>query len=336
MGKKNRPRRGSLGFSPRKRASRIYPRVSSYPEVKEKIGLLGFVGYKAGCSHVIIVDDRETSPTYMKEIFSAVTIIETPPLYVCGVRAYVNENGLKSKFEVWSNKLPPHINRKVPNLKIKDSKKHNMDRIKENIDEIRELRVICCTQPKIAGISKKKPEILEIKIGGSEIGEIVDYAEKLLGNEVKVQDVFKDGQYIDVIGVTKGKGFQGVVKRWGVHLLSHKARKRRREVGSLGSWHPAKVLWTVPRPGQTGFHRRTEYNKRILRIGEAGVLKFDGVEQSVTPKGGFPHYGVVKSDFVIVQGSVPGPSKRLIFLRHPIRLLKPQPEKGPKIIFYKS
>ena len=70
-------------------------------------------------------------------------------------------------------------------------------------------------------------------------------------------------------------------------------------------------MFTIPRAGQMGFHQRTEYNKRILKIGENG--------SEITPEGGFPHYGVVRNEFVLVSGSVPGSVKRLIRMRDAIR-----------------
>ena len=60
-----------------------------------------------------------------------------------------------------------------------------------------------------------------------------------------------------------------------------------------------------------GYQQRTEFNKRILKIGESGA--------EITPKGGFLHYGVLKSPYVLVKGSIPGPIKRLIRIRPAIR-----------------
>lgn len=75
---------------------------------------------------------------------------------------------------------------------------------------------------------------------------------------------------MDVLAITKGKGFQGPVKRWGVKILPRKSRKTKRGVAVIGPWHPTRVLYTVPRAGQMGYFQRTEYNKRILKIGADG------------------------------------------------------------------
>ena len=184
--------------------------------------------------------------------------------------------------------------------------------MEENLEKIAEFRVIAITQPKLAsGVPKKKPDIMEIKIGGGSIQEQFEYAKNLLGKTVTAEEVFKEGQYVDVIAITKGKGFQGPVKRWGIKILPRKSRKTKRGVAALGPWMPSRVMYSVPRAGQMGYHQRTEYNKKILKIGKDG--------EEVTPKGGFIRYGIVKGPYILLEGSVPGPKKRLIRLRFPAR-----------------
>src|SRR3989344_4144001 len=78
----------------------------------------------------------------------------------------------------------------------------------------------------------------------------------------KLDKVFNENQNVDVHAVTKGKGTQGPVKRFGVGLKQHKSETGIRRVGSLGDWK-AKT-WRVAHAGQTGFHKRTEYNKKIF------------------------------------------------------------------------
>jgi large subunit ribosomal protein L3 len=155
------------------------------------------------------------------------------------------------------------------------------------------------------------PEMMELRIGGGTIAARIDYAKSLLGKDIKITDFIKEGLMIDIAAVTKGKGFQGATKRWGVKLLSHKNSKHRRMIGTLGPKRPGYVRPTVPQAGQVGYHQRTEFNKRVLKIGDNG--------SDVTPKGGFLHYGEVTNPYVLIHGSVPGPTKRLIRLRDPIR-----------------
>jgi large subunit ribosomal protein L3 len=198
-----------------------------------------------------------------------------------------------------------------------------LQKVKENLDHIVEFRLLTVAQPRLAGVSKKKPELVEIKIDGAPIDELFEYAKKLLGKSVGFSEVFREGQYVDVVAVSKGKGFQGPVRRWGVRILQHKSRKTKRGVACIGPWKPPRVLYTVPRAGQMGYHQRTEYNKRILKIGADG--------REVTPKGGFIRYGTVKSPYVLLAGSVPGPKKRLIRFRVPARAPPVVPAEPPKI-----
>jgi large subunit ribosomal protein L3 len=72
------------------------------------------------------------------------------------------------------------------------------------------------------------------------------------------------------------------------------------------------MMWTVPQSGQMGYHQRTEFNKRVLKIGSNG--------EEITPSGGFVHYGEIKNDYIILRGSTPGPQKRLVLLRQATRL----------------
>lgn len=317
------PRRGSRAYSPRKRARSIVGRVDHWPEADGPPHLLGFAGYKAGMTHVFMVEDREKTPDYGKEVMTPVTVIETPPMIVCALRAYVKDaNGLRPLTEAWMDNPPENLKRRIKPLTGVGGAQ--LDRIKEELDRVAEFRLLLATQPWLTGIGKKKPEVMEVKIGGGTVKEQFEYAMGLLGKSVRASDVFKAGESIDVIGVTKGKGFQGPVKRFGVRLLQDKARKTKRGVATLGPWHPARVMPGVPRAGQMGFHNRTEYNKRILMI---------GVDQGkINPPGGFIRYGLIKNEYMVVKGSVMGPPKRLVRLRKAVRRAK-APEEAPMITY---
>jgi large subunit ribosomal protein L3 len=163
---------------------------------------------------------------------------------------------------------------------------------------------------------------MENNIGGTDMKARFEYARTLLGKSVNISDVFANGDIIDVLAITTGKGLQGPVKRWGIQLqkAKHSRAGSVREIGTLGAWHPSHVSWRVPQLGQTGYHQRTEFNKRVMQIGKDGKL--------VTPEGGILNYGVVRNDYIIIKGSVPGPAKRMIRLRPAIRQKKqlPAPE----------
>jgi len=286
---------------------------------------LGFAGYKAGMRHVLTVEDRQGSPTFGKEVVYPVTVVDTPAMYICAVRAYTkDENGLRTFAEAWANPLPKDFER-ITGTPKQPKPDESLKKIEENLDKVLEFRVSAATQPQLAGVPKKKPDVMEIKVGGGKVEDQLEYAKKILGKNVSAGEVFKDGQFIDVISVSKGKGVQGPVKRWGVRILQDKARKTKRGVGTLGAWGPGRILYTVPRAGQMGYHQRTEFNKRILRIGKDG--------DKITPKGGFLRYGPVKNSYIMVSGSVPGPAKRIVKLRHPARPPKRVSENPPQIVY---
>ena len=136
----------------------------------------------------------------------------------------------------------------------------------------------------------------------------------MLGKEVTIDQVFELGSSVDVAAITKGKGWQGVIQRMGAKRKQHKSRKTVRELGSLGPISPQNVMYTVPRAGQMGFHQRIEYDKRIMMMGNT-----EENELKINPEGGYKHFGLVKGDFIILKGSVPGTYRRLIKLRSQIR-----------------
>jgi len=182
------------------------------------------------------------------------------------------------------------------------------------------IRVLVHTQMKLLGHREKKAHIIEIQVNGGKVDEKVAWAREHLEKQVEITSVFEPNEMIDVIGVTKGHGFAGVTARWGTKKLPRKTHKGLRKVACIGAWHPSRVSWTVPRAGQRGYHHRTEMNKKIYRIGAGnnvsnGATEFDNSIKTINPMGGFPHYGVVKHDFVMVKGCIMGTKKRVITLR---------------------
>lgn len=190
-----------------------------------------------------------------------------------------------------------------------------------------EVRLIVSTQPALVkSVSSKTPEIMEVALAGGDNASKLDWAEERLGGTITLDDVYQTGQDIDVVGVTKGKGWQGAIKRWGIKLLSHKNSKRRRQGGNMGDFGTGYVRKTIRQAGQVGYHNRTELNKRILRVSNPG-------ESDITPAGGFLNYGEVTNPYMIIQGSLPGPSKRMLRFRDAIR---PRPAKPEVDITYVS
>ncbi len=300
------PSRGSLAYWHRSRSKRMVPRVRSWNFAVK--GLSGFAGYKVGMTHVVMVDDSN-SPTKGQEVIKSVTIMEVPPMFVYSIVAYAKTKvGLKCVAEATAANAPKefasvHTLAKNPKVTLKH--------LQEMSGKLSEIRVIAFTQPRKTAL-KNSSDIVEIAIGGN-ASEALEFAGAHLGKEVSAKDVFQEGEVIDTIAVTTGKGWQGVVKRYGVALNPHKATAHRRRGGSIGPERQAKVMYTIPRAGQMGFHRRTDRNKRIVKI-------YDETKP-------FPHYGIPKSSCLMIEGSIPGPAKRVIRLRKTlfdVRVKKPE------------
>jgi len=320
MPKEHRPRHGSMGFSPRKRATSPIPHFSSWPELREGPKLQGFAGYKAGMTHVFVVDYRKASTTSGQEVAVPVTVVEVPPMRALAVRFYSNQGGaLHCAGELWTEKVPKDLDRLAPQPQTRKS-------AAVDTTGVEEVRLILQTQPRLVRSGGQKvPEVMETRVGGGTVDQRIAYARSLLGKEVKVTDFTKEGHMIDVASITKGKGWQGATKRWGIKLLRHKNSKHRRNTGTLGSFQPGYVRPTVPQGGQMGYHQRTEYNKRVLKIGEDG--------KDVTPSGGFLHYGVLRNPYVLLHGSIPGPTKRLIRFRDAARVGGTVLEEAPQLTY---
>jgi len=324
MPKEHRPRRGSMGFSPRKRSESPIPHFSSWPDIDGTPKVQGFAGYKAGMTHATIVDYRPTSTTSGQEVQVPVTVVEVPPMKVAAVRIYKQTHeGLKTTGEVWAPRLEKELKRVFP-----IPKDYNVEEAWKKVDptQVDEIRLVTHTQPTlVTGVPKKKPDLMENRVGGGTIEERLAYAKDLLGKEIPVTAFCREGSMVDVAAITKGKGWQGHHTRWGTRLLSHKNSKHRRNIGTLGNFQPGYVRPTVPQAGQFGYHQRTEYNKRILKIGEKG--------DEITPDGGFLNYGIIQNPYVILHGSIPGPAKRLIRFRDSARGGFVKLEKPPEVTF---
>jgi large subunit ribosomal protein L3 len=322
--KTHAPRHGSLAYLPRKRAKRSLGRVRFWPKVEaETPKLLGFTGYKAGMTHVFTIEDRKRSPNFGKEVMRPATVLETPPMAICAVRAYgKNPYGLQTISEAWMKDPPDELER-LFTLPENFNTEEGLKKVEANLDRVTKIRVIAITQPKHASVPKKKPDMAEIEVSGATTQQQFEYAKSLLGKTVTPMEIFKEGQYVDAIAVSTGKGFQGPVKRWGVTILQHKGRKTKRGIATLGPWNPHHVMYSIPRAGQMGFHQRTEYNKRILKIGADG--------KEITPKGGFLRYGAILGPYILLDGSMAGPEKRAVRLRYPSRPPKQVAEEPPQV-----
>ncbi len=316
MPKINQPRKGSLAFSPRKRAKSPVPRYQSWPPYQGDPVLQGFAGYKVGMTHVIMVDDHKNSPTEGKDIMVPVTVVEIPAMKVAAIRAYGRDSyGKHPLTEVWAPDLDKALEKRIT-LPGEYDGSVPKEAIKEAIAKgtVAELFAVMHTKPyEVSGVPKKVPEIMEVRVAGGSVEQQFEFLMGLLGKEVDLKNVIRAGAYADITAITTGKGTQGPVKRWGVKLRKRKHSRggKKRHVGTLGPWNPHHIRWQVPQMGQMGYQQRTEFNKRILKIGE------DGSE--INPAGGFLHYGMLQNPYVLIKGSIPGPVKRLVRIRPAIR-----------------
>lgn len=333
------PRHGSLGFVPRRRTKHHRGRVRSFPkdDPSHPVHLTAFAGFKAGMTHVLREVERPGSKLHKKEVIECVTVIETPPMTVVGLVGYIETpRGLRALTTIWAQKLDKDTLRRFyknwmdskKKAFSKYAKKHTEKKpIEVELARIKKyctvVRVIAHTQMKLLNIRQKKNHVMEIQLNGGSVEEKVKFGYDLFEKEVRIDSLFKQNENVDVLGVTKGKGFCGVMKRFGVRHLQKKTHRGFRKVGCIGAWHPERVRWTIARAGQSGYHHRTEMNKKIFRIGKGarGGAKNnastdnDLTEKNITPLGGFPHYGVVEDDFVMIKGCCVGPKKRVLVLR---------------------
>src|SRR3989339_274720 len=263
------PRKGSLQFWPRKRANKFLPRVNW--DVVNSVGksLKGFIGYKVGMVSLYVKDNTNDSMTKGKNIAVPSTILECPGMKIYSVRFY------------------------------KDNKK--IDDVKSQ--EYNDVKVICYSLVKKIGL-KKKPDLSEIGLKGS-LEEKMHFIKEKIGKEISIIDVFGKGELVDLRGLTKGKGLSGPVRRFGIQLKNQKSEKGRRRPGSLGPWHPARVV----------------YNNKILDLGKSEG-KFKNIK----------NYGDVKTDYIIVKGSVQGPAKRQLLITAPLRETKKTKKKNYELI----
>ncbi|MEM2116010.1 MAG: 50S ribosomal protein L3 [Candidatus Woesearchaeota archaeon] len=324
MAAPNAPRHGSLQFWPRKRAKREIPRIRHWPNVAN-IAILGFPGYKVGMLHVIVIDNDKNSLTKGQEIMVPVTVIETPPIKIFSVRFYKKSAEKKYVYKDLILSQDESLRRVVslPKKDIINSMVAKFNEMEKELNDICDIRVLVFTQPKKTGIGKKKPEIVELSLGGS-VKDKYKFVKEHIGKEITISEVFKSGMFVDVHAVTKGRGIQGPIKRFKLNLKSHKTEKGQRRPGSLGPLTPGRVRFTVPLAGQTGYNLRTEYNKEIMLISNDVSL--------VQPKGGFHKYGVLRNSYVLIKGSIPGHVKRLVVLTYPIRNTPPQEAKRISMI----
>jgi large subunit ribosomal protein L3 len=296
-------------------------RIRTWPEINsDQPKLLGYAGFKVGCIQIVSIDDREKTPNHGKQLVSLGTVVATPPISVIGIRGYYDDvYGSHALFDVYSSDMPKEVSR-LFTIKPKEGSLEKAEKLLNRTDE---LFAVVAVSPNGVGLAQKKPYVFEVAVKGGDTKKQFDFLKGLFGKQVKVEDVFELGSTVDVASITKGKGWEGPITRWGVKKKQHKSRKSVRAVGTLGPISPSSIMYTVPRAGQRGFHQRVEYNKRIMIMSNTEKNDF-----KINPMGGYKHFGFVDGDFVVLKGSIPGTYRRLVKLRTQIRnipskILKP-------------
>jgi large subunit ribosomal protein L3 len=302
------PRKGSLQFWPRKRVSKFLPSVN-WKAINSGKSIKGFIGYKAGMFSSEVKDLTPNSMTKDKRIIIPSTIIECPSMKIFSIRFY--KYGKVAK-EVLAEHIDKELKKKV---KLPKQGKNNSEHLKA--EDYEDVSIIAYSQVKKTNI-KKTPDMTEIGLKGS-IEEKLNFIKNHLNKDISIEDVFSQGVNVDVRGLTTGKGLCGPVKRFGITLKSHKSEKGVRRPGSLGPWHPARVTFRAPMAGQLGMFTRVHYNQKILSI-----VKSEEAEKQLN---GIKNYGDVKTDYIILYGSVQGPAKRQILITSPLRISKKQGKK---------
>lgn len=302
-----RPRFGSLQFYPRKRAAKNLPSANwnNLSSIKtDSLAVLGLIAYKVGMATAIVKDTTDKSMTMGKRVAIPVTILEVPNMKIFSVRFYKNNKIIKDI--VVSNDKELKRKLKVPK---QPSSLNNSPQDYDNI------HIIVYSLPKQTSI-KKTPDIIEVAVSAP---NKLEFISSLVNKEISLNDFLKFS-LLDIHGLTKAKGLQGSVKRFGIGLKQHKSEKGRRRPGSLAPWHPARVTFRTPMAGQLGFFSRVTYNNKVIA---SGNIK----EKNINPLSGYKHYGQIKTSFLILKGSVQGPPKRQLLLTPSFRPTKSQIKK---------
>merc|ERR1719230_2069990 len=246
--------------------------------------LTGFLGFKAGMTHVIREVEKPGSKLHNKETSEGTTVIETPPMTIVGLVGYIRSpNGTKQFKTIWAKHVNDGFKKRIVRNWYKTKKTNAFSKLasrygnEKQLEKMKELmkkyctsvRAICHTQmvvnnkKRIRSVQSKRDPIMEFQINGGTIAEKVDYVVSKFEQDVRIKDVFSAEEMIDCIAITKGKGFKGVTSRWHTKKLPRKTHKGLRKVACIGAWHPARIAYSVARAGQKGYHHRTEMNKKI-------------------------------------------------------------------------
>ncbi len=196
--------------------------------------------------------------------------------------------GMTSIFDENGKNIPVTVIEVAPNyvIQVRTKEKDGYEAVQLGFDDKKEKRTTKALKGHFAkaGVTPKK-KIVEFQGFENELKP---------GDEVRVEDVFVEGEYVDVSGISKGKGFQGVVKRHGfggVGQATHGQHNRLRAPGSIGaSAYPSRVFKGMRMAGRMGNEKVTVQNLKVVKI-------------------------IPDKNLLIVKGSVPGHKKSYLIIK---------------------
>ena len=235
------PRHGSLGFLPRKRSSQHRGKVKSFlkDDSSKPVHLTAFLGYKAGMTHIVREVDRPGSKVNKKEVVEAVTIMETPPMVIVGIVGYMETpRGLRTFKTIFAEHISDECKRRFYKNWHKSKKKaftkyckkwqdaDSKKPLERDFSSMKKycqvIHVIAHTQMRLLPLRQKKAYLMEVQVNRGTVAEKLDWARERLEQQVPVSQVFGQDEMIDVIGVTKGQGYNGITSHWHTKKLPRK------------------------------------------------------------------------------------------------------------------
>ncbi len=139
-----------------------------------------------------------------------------------GIRGYSKDvDGAHAEFDVYAEDIPKNIAKEIT-LK---SKEGAIEEAEKHLRKIKEIFAVVAVSPRAAGLEQKKPYIFEALVSGGDIQKQFEHVKELLGKEIKIDQIFETGSTVDVAAITKGKGWQGVIQRWGVKKKTTQVKK---------------------------------------------------------------------------------------------------------------
>lgn len=170
----------------------------------------------------------------------------------------------------------------------KTKEKDGYEAIQVGFEEIREKLV---SKP-VKGHYEKAGVTLRRTLKEFKLDNIAEYE---IGQEIKA-DVFEVGDKVDVSGISKGKGFQGVIKRWNQSRgpMTH-GSKFKRAPGSMGaSSDPSKTFKNKHMPGQMGAVKKTVINLEVIKV-------------------------IAEKNLILIKGGIPGPNRGRVVIRNTVK-----------------